>query len=524
MLQQTHFVQNNGIGSFAEASPDYELAPVGIGSFQDQARKLAEYGRNGDVYVVHAAEGETVVPMEVLNANPKVKELLFGQMREMGLDPQEFVVGNELNSINPVTGLPEFFFSSIFRAVKKAFKKVVKVVKKIAPIVIPIAASLFGVPFLGPMFGAGTFGAAFLGSGIGTLAGGGSLKDAFKSGLAAGGTSLLFSGIGTLLKGGNLSDTFSSSFLGKTPVRDPGSGALLGHRYAASPYSDALWSSPGAEASALASDAQWDTIIGTGSKSADPWGGLTKQFLETPTKTSPGFVAAPKVVRAPLSSSTVVPASTVVAPSSSSTVVTNTPVTVSRGMEGANMFHFDTSSKGITSKGPFLGRASPSRFVGIPPEYQNPVDAAILGTAALGVTSAVGGLDPVEEPQPEPKDLAGFVPRQTGQDLITKDPKEYMVQHIDPYQYLPDGTPIIPTKFPAVQQAARGGMAEFPRRELLVEGPGTERSDDIPAMLSDGEFVMNARAVRGADPTGRGNRHAGAKNLYNMMRNFEMRS
>jgi hypothetical protein len=72
-----------------------------------------------------------------------------------------------------------------------------------------------------------------------------------------------------------------------------------------------------------------------------------------------------------------------------------------------------------------------------------------------------------------------------------------------------------------MQSGARGG---FPRRELLIEGPGTGRSDDIPAMLSDGEFVMNASAVRGADPTGRGNRRAGARNLYNIMRNFEMRA
>ena len=110
MLQQTHYTLDNGLGSFTEASPDYELSPVGIGSFRDQAKKLADYGRNGDIYVVHAAEGETVIPLEVLDANPKVKELLFNQMKEMGLDPQEFVVGNELNSINPVTGLPEFFF------------------------------------------------------------------------------------------------------------------------------------------------------------------------------------------------------------------------------------------------------------------------------------------------------------------------------------------------------------------------------------------------------------------------------
>jgi hypothetical protein len=68
-----------------------------------------------------------------------------------------------------------------------------------------------------------------------------------------------------------------------------------------------------------------------------------------------------------------------------------------------------------------------------------------------------------------------------------------------------------------------GGTAQYPRREMLVEGPGTERSDDIPAMLSDGEFVLNSRSVRGADPTGQGNRYRGAQNLYNMMRNFEMK-
>ena len=31
-----------------------------------------------------------------------------------------------------------------------------------------------------------------------------------------------------------------------------------------------------------------------------------------------------------------------------------------------------------------------------------------------------------------------------------------------------------------------------------INGVGTEVSDDIPAMLSDGEFVMTGRAVRGA--------------------------
>lgn len=59
--------------------------------------------------MVHAAEGETVIPMAVFKENPRLKEKLFEQMRMMGIDPERYVVGNELNSINPVTGQPEFF-------------------------------------------------------------------------------------------------------------------------------------------------------------------------------------------------------------------------------------------------------------------------------------------------------------------------------------------------------------------------------------------------------------------------------
>ena len=91
-----------------------ELIPTnGIGTFREAAEKLAEYGRYGDIYIVHAAEGETVVPVEVLEANPKLKEMLFAQMREMELDPERYIVGNELNSLNPVTGQPEFFFKKL---------------------------------------------------------------------------------------------------------------------------------------------------------------------------------------------------------------------------------------------------------------------------------------------------------------------------------------------------------------------------------------------------------------------------
>jgi hypothetical protein len=54
-----------------------------------------------------------------------------------------------------------------------------------------------------------------------------------------------------------------------------------------------------------------------------------------------------------------------------------------------------------------------------------------------------------------------------------------------------------------------------------IDGPGTGTSDSIPARLSDGEFVMTAKAVRGA---GNGDRKAGAENLYKLMHKFERRA
>ena len=44
---------------------------------------------------------------------------------------------------------------------------------------------------------------------------------------------------------------------------------------------------------------------------------------------------------------------------------------------------------------------------------------------------------------------------------------------------------------------AYGGSPSYPRMNGQIAGPGTEKSDDIPAMLSDGEFVVNAAGVRG---------------------------
>jgi hypothetical protein len=62
------------------------------------------------------------------------------------------------------------------------------------------------------------------------------------------------------------------------------------------------------------------------------------------------------------------------------------------------------------------------------------------------------------------------------------------------------------------------GTGGYPRKTGQINGPGTGTSDSIPAMLSDGEFVMTAKAVRGA---GKGDRRAGAKRMYALMNQLE---
>ena len=125
--------------------------------YENTAKGLASLGRYEDNYIIHAAEGETVIPEEVLKANPKLKDSLFKQMRSMGIEnPNRYVVGNELNSINPATGQPEFFFKSIGKVLKKAA---------------PIIGSVVGFAIGGPVGSA-------IGGGIGSLAGGASPEQA----------------------------------------------------------------------------------------------------------------------------------------------------------------------------------------------------------------------------------------------------------------------------------------------------------------------------------------------------------
>ena len=119
-----------------------------LDKFKNFVSDIGGLGRYEDTYIVHAAEGETVVPMEVLNNNPILKERLFETMRDMGIQPERYIVGSEFNSINPLTGQPEFFLKKIFKRLKKAVRDVGSRARKAAADV-----SGYAAPILGAMYG-----------------------------------------------------------------------------------------------------------------------------------------------------------------------------------------------------------------------------------------------------------------------------------------------------------------------------------------------------------------------------------
>lgn len=121
-----------------------------LNEFKSFVSKIGGLGRYEDTYIVHAAEGETVVPMEVLDQNPILKKRLFKTMMDMGIEPGRYIVGNELNSKNPITGQPEFFLKKVVDRLKKAAADV----------------SGYAAPIIGAMYGApaGALAGGILGS------------------------------------------------------------------------------------------------------------------------------------------------------------------------------------------------------------------------------------------------------------------------------------------------------------------------------------------------------------------------
>jgi len=366
----------------------------GLGSFQAEVSKIADLGRFEDAYIAHVAEGETVVPMEVLDSNPRLKAMLFNQMLDMGINPERYIVGNDFNSINPVTGQPEFFLKKIFKGAKKALKSIA-----------PYAGTLAGLAGAGPMY------SALIGAGVPLLAG----QDA-----------------GAAIAGG---------------LGGYGAGTAFGTRQAGNYALDGIFSG--------------DTKIGDA-------------FTQAGQNLGFGQEAAGATISADQSVATGIPV--------------DTPIS--------------QIDPGVAKQLGYTYRAG---------ELVNPASKAGLG-AYFNTAAAVA---PALYAMSQPEELG--------------DPRDRFPGFYDIY---PENTYFgqFGNRMPNINNpinVAEGGImdleymdkyamgGEFPRRQGQISGPGGPKDDLVPAMLSDGEFVMTAKAVDNA---------GGPRAMYNLMNKLDPES
>jgi len=599
VLQEMRQMQGAGAQEPMNMSPVVQgLQPMGMasGGLADVASYLAGQGRNGDTMLAH------ITPQEA--------QLL----RRRG--------GS--GTINPVTGLPEFFLKKIFNAAKSVVKGVVNVVKDVVKSPVGrILATVALATVLGPA-GVGlsmSTAAGLAGAGT-TLLGGGSVKDALISGamgyIGGGGTIMGTSPLSAV--GGYLPGAAGSAL--NTGLTTGLIGAGIG-KLGGMSTQDALRMGliSGASAAALQglnskSDAQMRDSNFTGEGSST--GPVSDAQMRDPNFTGEGSFTGPVEASGPLPTAKDLPMLADKQYSGGLKVPGMNASGQSAGFDSAGNFKADYSMTGgtpapvpgidaATGTGTRFGGSASGLNASVPRtimpsgaanyslssvpqgaqpgfidsmvtgaknlygEYLSPsrpglpADAGIftkygpLALAGTAVVAAAGGMEG-EPADPNP----AFDRNYTGSDYIRDNPDKFrggLSTYTKPttpenpivptpsYGTIPIGQPgtVIPmgvTNSPAgvaqpynvaglygvpiiygpdgqPRRMAKGGdakMTNFPRRQGPINGPGTGVSDDIPAMLSDGEFVFTAKAVRNA---GGGSRRKGAARMYKMMKMLE---
>lgn len=147
----------------------------------------------------------------------------------------------------------------------------------------------------------------------------------------------------------------------------------------------------------------------------------------------------------------------------------------------------------------------------------------LLGGNPLMLYSGLSALGALEEPPQAPELEETYASRYTGIRYATPEERDMAEQEYARNKLGLEG-PRLEREVNRPRSATGYAMGGY------VQGPGTGRSDSIPAQiyqdgrpveearLSDGEFVMTEQAVRGA---GNGDRNKGAAKMYAMMRQFE---
>tara|TARA_R110000796_G_scaffold61047_5_gene141284 strand:- start:4047 stop:5363 length:1317 start_codon:yes stop_codon:yes gene_type:complete len=429
--------------------PKYSGEPTA----ESLANGLATLGRYGDAYMVHAAEGETVVPKEVLEANPGLRNQLLWQMKMMGIEnPNRYVVGSEFNSINPVTGQPEFFFKKIFKAVKNVFKKVL-------PVAAPIIGNIIAPGIGGPIAAA-----------LSAKLSGGSMSDALKQAAFAYGAQALGSGIMGATDGGGMSGFMEGLKSGALAPIEAASNIFASGPM--NPLQQGIFGTVNQGTRGL----NMDTIFPQYNAQGMPAG------LRNVKPDVPGEAGQTLGTGAGASSAAKVGAKT---SGISSGVMDKLKVAGLLGAGGLALGALTEEDvaefEGMQPNDP--RRAVYDQYKNLTPEEQKSEEGIALLKAA--------GISPKYDYQ----SLAGI----TG--ITPEAAKRYQIGR---YGYSVDPSAMMTAE--GLDRLAAGGM---------IYGPGSGTSDSIPAMLSDGEFVMTKKAVDGA---------GGAARMYRMMSDFEKRA
>ncbi len=479
---------------------------------------IAKLGRDEDNYLAHVAAGEMVVPPVI---TPETRQRLEQEMMSVGLDPNEYTVGSGM-SINPITGNPEFL------SLKKIAKGLKKVVKKIAPV-----AAVIPGPWQAPaiIYNKGRA-AVNLAKGEGGI---GDLMTVF-----AGGSQKVFG------KDGALQSIKSGDFLkagGGFKDALTGIGSVDGEfkplqygRNIAKQYKDdqkqgyfGLFS--GGDQPVDYMGGQQETLTQEEFEALSPTEQQLYLLQEQQAQTSGGFLDG----KSPMEflSAKLLPDSLEKA------LGTGPGGTFGGGTASGSGSGGGMGNLGIASLAGLVGKLAyeeAKRNKGVPLTPLTTMDQLGRYNIAAEIARQKGeempsrvefGLNP-----------SGLPVLQGGGTGIT--PRSAAMGGMIYKQADGDHNGIMQFADGGIVQMQEGGEApidpaNFPPMDGDINGPGTETSDDIPAMLSDGEFVMTAKAVRGAGgfdmakgdngivtltPNGNPGRESGNRIMYKLMEHF----
>lgn len=564
-----------------------EAAMIGANApMAEQAIALAAEGRGDDTALAHLRPGEVVLPPEAFE-DPEFERVVQQRFEELDIDPHQAVVGLGIASLNPITGLEEFgFFKKIAKSVKKVVKKVVKPLAKVAQFIPgpwqPIAAlankafTVYDVAKgrANPLALLTVAGPAATGGSIGsnisniTKAGGGSFMSGLGAGLTGTGAALK-SGIGNLISSpvdtlfggaaGNkgipgLLKTATYSGEAMVPgaaatgsVLNPGQlpGAPTGM------VGRGLTTAAGLGGAGMAGvPEQYQIQSGdTLSQIAQQYGVSVEEMMaNNPHITDPNMIIAGQMLN--------VPGGQMMAGTGAAAGTGGIGGLISGGgADGVGNYGVVgdllggfTDKLGITNYGGAAGGAGAAGGGG---GGFGGKDLAAMGLAGLlgklAYDEAKNSKGVAQTPLTSMNaagryNIEAEIARRTGGEA--PNPVEFGLLPANTFPTLSGGRPTPPPTEAEgmryggpVMAYADGGnvsMEEFQRMVGDIEGPGTEVSDDIPAMLSDGEFVMTGQAVRGAgafemkkdggiitlEPLGEESREKGTKLMYDMMKLF----